>query len=318
MTRGYRIDTMNLIAGDDLITQKVPTHATVQKLNLRINSVYDTGVGGTVLYDGVGTQIIDNVRVGAGTRWPIKIYGVDMAIVHGWLQRNVPSGTGFTPVVAVGKLSDLQFTVPVGLSPTAIPRLSLQVEYANNVALGAFQTIVSSAVNGRFKFTEPGQKGSVYKIMPNTEHNIVTGTQHIDLLPEGRLSAIIAICRDSATPFARANLVDDAQLRIEGDEKLETDWEEMQTEWQDRTGDPYPIGVGVMKLEDKPLIGNNSRFDFQLTASAQMTFYLLYEPPNTPREKPITTRQISPRQGPIRGPQRRRGGETRISATAFL
>lgn len=285
---------MNYIAGDDLITQKVPTHDPVEAFLLRIRCIYDSGAGASVLYDGKAGQVLDNFRVGFGTKWPIKIFGKDLHIVHEWLKRNVVGGSDFTPAVGAGKVADMKFTIPVGLSPLAIPKLSMQVEYGNDGFLGTNQTIISAQVNGRFMFARAGVPLTAYKIFPNTELSNATGTRHIDIPPEGRLNTIIVITRNPGTPFARADLIDDAQLRIEGDEKLETDWEEMQQRWQNLTDDPEKVGVGVLKLDDKPLIGNNSRFEMQFHTPCDATFYYIFESPTAPMVVSRTSPQLGP------------------------
>lgn len=296
-TKTYSSDGRSII--------KIDSHMNVSHLNLRLDiSDYDTAGAGSALREGWATNLIDTIKVGQGTRYPIVMDGKELVYGGTLLTKAPVNFVKITDASATGKTARVHMPLPINIPVGLYPNLEVVVEWGTDAAIGANQTVVAAALNGSVSYTD--DPVPPYKMVTQTHHtNVSSGTQRFDVDPEGRLSKIMLIVRNNASPNALADNVDTVSLRIEGVEIFETEFEDMRSEWMRYapalgldTDYGYDTGFGIIELaDDLPAIGTNSHLFVEVGATAsQLVAMFLYEPDDRLPAAPTLTPAIAGQQ----------------------
>ena len=287
----YRIDTINYTA-DKYKTEKIPTHDNIVNINFRMDGKVSTDnvAPPTGIYDKHISQLIDTIKIGGGTVNPLELRGRDLYWLLMFFNKNLPTKIDVTETQnKTDEPCSISGILPIGVNAQDIENLRMKVEFKDIAQLGdSHYTDVEASIDGTYKYdTNPLE---AMKVVPNEELNNRTKGGKIQIDAEGKLSKLLIISRNNATPYARNNQIDTITLKIEGNEILETEWKEAKQLFSDFTKQTQFDGIGLIVLEDLPIIGNNSFLSFDIGDTAtDITVYQIFEPLTTPPGKSEVT-----------------------------
>lgn len=284
-TTSYDFETKNYTASGRSII-KLDTMMNISHLNLRFDITdYDTGTGGAIVTEGWATGLINNFKVGQGTRYPIAINGIDLPYLGMLLTRGPVDHKMVASTTATASDARCRMQLPISLPAGLYPNAEVVVEWGAVTGIGADQTVVAAALNGSVAYTD--DPVPPFKCVTQTQHTgVSSGTQRFDVDPEGKLSKIFLIVKNNASPKALAGNVDTVSLRVEGVEIFETEFEDMRLAWQRyapsvglNTTYGMDAGFGIIELSDElPIIGTNSHLFVEVDAtSSDLVAGFIYE-----------------------------------------
>lgn len=285
----------------------IDTATNLLKLMLRLDLNYDTGTGGVINGEGILADIIDEVKIGQGSRFPLRFDGQDLPHLSAFLTKSKPYSNPVTSANAAGKTADLDLELPLSIPAGLYPNLSARIEWGTASSIGTDHTVNTMTVNGEAYYSD--DPIPPFKVVPYTnETNISSGTKKYKLDAEGKLSGILMICRANSGKALLAGL-DTISLRVEGTEIFESEWPALQAAWRrwapacDRdTAFGWDAGIGVIDLSDElPIIGNNTHLYFEAGATAcDVAAYALFEPISRAPASPETTDVLAAEKRPAR------------------
>lgn len=289
----YNLDTMNYVANRKEM-QRLDNARKLARIELRLDVGYTVGQGGTILHDGNAGTIINDLKMGAKGFNVFEADGWDIYYLSWLLNKREPDMLPFDLNETVSRLTA---NLPLQIEPGQLRNVNLTVMWNSDADIGANITVVGASLNGIFEQND--NPATNLRIIPVSETN-TTGRDHSYLDDAGRLTGLLVITRENATPFELRDFMDHVSVRVNGVYPVvDIDWETLQNAFLQKvnqSGD-YVVGVGYIDLSDEVYIPKEgSRIEWEGdNTETDVIIYQVFEPVDTPtQEKAGTITEVKP------------------------
>jgi hypothetical protein len=260
----YPAPTKSFIDGGDDFEELDMSRAISSLLVRFIGKTTVAVGGGTPLYDAHPSQQMKRYRIGSDGNYIFDVKGRDLEWVLRYLNKE-PSKITVIPAGA-GADQDIyqKCNIPIGLNPLDLVKPGIWYDY-NSIAVGigavAEYTAFTSQIKTRVNYVTKGERIPNLKVATNLNAVNLSSAEgvRIPLQSSGRLKALLFIARNAASPFARNTELTDVSIKLMGNETIETDLDEMQSDYN-RISDTTELdGIGLIDFDDEnlPMVGDN-------------------------------------------------------------